>query len=102
MDWVKWQARWECRGWNGYDKFVDKGERSGLLLFETKSVMCDHDYSMTRRNVFHSSYYYDSIDTRYDCCGITRFVIACLKKKILLMEDDWLKDLRGDVYRCII
>ena len=33
--------------------------------------------------------------------GITfRMIYLCRKKKILLMEDDWLKDLQGDVYRC--
>ena len=33
--------------------------------------------------------------------GITlKMIYICRKKKILLMEDDWLKDLQGDVYRC--
>lgn len=32
--------------------------------------------------------------------GITQMIFM-KKKKILLMEDDWLKDLQGDVYRCI-
>jgi hypothetical protein len=36
-----------------------------------------------------------------DCCGITQIIVMNnKKKKIQLMEDDWLKDLQGDVYRC--
>jgi hypothetical protein len=33
-----------------------------------------------------------------DCCGITQIIVMNnKKKKIQLMEDDWLKDLQGDV-----
>ena len=33
-------------------------------------------------------------------CGITTKLMI-IKKKVNLTEDDWLKDLQGDVYRCI-
>ena len=51
---------------------------------------------------------YESSTTRYyndgimkDRYGIT-FSIVCRTKKIMLMEEDWLKDLQGDVYRVCI
>ena len=75
--------------------------------------MCDHYhyyccccYIMTCRqscnNVGYESstrYYNDGI--MKDRYGIT-FSIVCRTKKIMFMEEDWLKDLQGDVYRVCI